>query len=469
MTSRATTFGFLIVAACGAKQSSSSSSDACPSAIHDAVTRAYPHGQQHGCKLEREDGHDQYEVKLVQADGSQAEVELALDGTITQLEERIAIAALPAEVTHAFSEKYPGVTPARAERITQPGKPMQFELAVGDREEVTFTATGDLVEVEGAAGYTKSVIALPGGGSDGVMMDYLLFNPRTNTVWVPAGNTAGVDVIDTKTHAIVRVEGFATKEMVRHGKKRTVGPSSATLGEVGTVYVGNRGDSSVCAVDERTLTKRTCGTLDAMPDGIEYVAPTHEVWVTTPRDKSVRILDATTLAQKARLAFDGEPEGFAVDATRGWFYTNLEDKDVTLAISLASHETVATWHPSCGEDGPHGLRLAEAEGRLLVACGAEVHALDVTHGGAVVGKLAVGDGVDDLDLDAASHTVYAAGGKAASLSVISLRPDGSLVLVVQTPTGEGARNGVVAANGEVYLSHAKGSELVVLTPEKKED
>ena len=466
MSTRFSRLGFVVLAACGGKQSPSSS-DACPVAIHDAVTSAYPHAQQLGCKPEREDGHDQYEVKLVQADGSSAEVELAPDGTITQLEERIAITVLPAEVTRAFAAKYPGTTPTRAERITQPGKPMQFELAVGLHEEVTFTAAGELVEVEGAAGYTRSLIALPGGGSDGVMMDYLLFNPRTNTVWVPAGNTAAVDVIDAKTHAIARVEGFATKEMERKGTKRTVGPSSATLGDVGTVYVGNRGDFSVCAVDEHALTKRTCGTLDSMPDGIAYVAPTHEVWVTTPRDKSIRILDATTLAQKARLPFDGEPEGFAVDATRGWFYTNLEDKDLTLAISLASHETVATWHPSCGEDGPHGLRLAETEGRLLVACSAEVHALDVTHQGAVVGRLAVGDGVDDLDLDAAARTVYAGGSKAASLAVISLLPDGSLVMKVQTPTAEGARNGVVAANGEVYLSHAKGSELVVLIPEKK--
>jgi hypothetical protein len=50
---------------------------------------------------------------------------------------------------------------------------------------------------------------------------------------------------------------------------------------------------------------------------------------------------------------------------------------------------------------------------------------------------------------------------------MSLLPDGSLVMKVQTPTAEGARNGVVAANGEVFLSHAKGSELVVLIPEKK--
>ena len=123
-----------------------------------------------------------------------------------------------------------------------------------------------------------------------------------------------------------------------------------------------------------------------MPDGIAYVSTTDEVWVTTPRDKSIRILDGKTLAQKARLPFDGEPEGFAVDTQRHRFYTNLEDKDVTLAIDLASHQTVATWHPNCGEDGPHGLRLAESDGLLFVACSDKAETMDVAHDGAVVGR-----------------------------------------------------------------------------------
>jgi len=305
-----------------------------------------------------------------------------------------------------------------------------------------------------------STIALPGGTADGVAMDYLLFDPRTHAVWVPAGNTGSVDVIDTATAKVTRIEGFATQELERRGTKRTVGPSSATLGDTGTVYVGNRGDFSICAVDERALTKRTCGKLDAMPDGIAFVATTHEVWVTTPRDKSIRILDATTLAQKARLPFEGEPEGFAVDNAHGRFYTNLEDKDQTLAIALDTHAVAATWQPKCGEDGPHGLWFVDGEDRLLVACSAELRAIDTTTG-TVVGTLAVDDGVDDLDYDAATHTVYAGGAKAGALAIATLAPTGALTLRAHVPTRPGARNGVVA-DGKVYLAHGKGSELVVV-------
>jgi len=51
-----------------------------------------------------------------------------------------------------------------------------------------------------------------------------------------------------------------------------------------------------------------------------------EVWVTTPDDKSIHVLDGKTLEQKAKLDFEGNPEGFAVDAMHGRFYTNLETR-----------------------------------------------------------------------------------------------------------------------------------------------
>ena len=311
-----------------------------------------------------------------------------------------------------------------------------------------------------------TMLPLPGAGADGIFMDYLLYDPRTNAVWVPAGNTAAVDVIDVATGKLSQVTGFATKEVERRGKKRVVGPSSATLGARGTVYVGNRGDSSVCAVDEVSLQKGTCGTLDAMPDGIAYVEKTNEVWVTTPRDKSIRVLDGATLAQKARIAFEGEPEGFAPDSARGRFYTNLEDKDVTLAIDLATHATVATWKTGCGEEGPHGLRLAGPEGWLFVACSARVLSLDVAHDGAQLGSLDTGDGVDDFDYAPALHVVYAGAGRAGKLTIAGLTEHGGFASSASVATKQGARNGVVTSDGRVYLADSRGSQLVVVTPHR---
>src|SRR2546423_1991165 len=201
--------------------------------------------------------------------------------------------------------------------------------------------------VAGCAAAAPSVrgIALPEAPAGGVFMDYLAYDRAHHRVWVPAGNTGKVDVVEVPGGAVAHVDGFATKEMERHGKKRIVGPSSATVGD-GVVYVGNRGDSTVCAVDAASLKRGACVTLDSMPDGIAWVAATKEVWVTTPRDKSINIVDASTpgtLTVKQKISFEGEPEGYAVDDARGIFYTNLEDKDRTLSIDLKTKQVTKTW------------------------------------------------------------------------------------------------------------------------------
>jgi DNA-binding beta-propeller fold protein YncE len=315
--------------------------------------------------------------------------------------------------------------------------------------------------------YTVRTVPLPGGSDQGISMDYVAFDARTGFVWVPAGNTGAVDVIDTgHGDKVTQVPGFPTAEVPSRAGKRVVGPSSAAVGD-GIVYIGNRGDSTVCAVDERSLARVACGHLDSMPDGLAYVALTKEVWVTTPRDNSVRVLDASTLAQKARLAFDGQPEGFAVDAVRGRFYTNLEDKDRTLAIDLRTHETVATWNPACGEDGPKGLRVDEKAGFLFVACDAAAKALDVGHGGAVLSSIETGAGVDDMDYAPGTHLLYVAAAKAAQLTVARVDDAGRLSVVSRVATRPGARNGVVGKDGRVYLAHgsfSKLNELVVVEP-----
>lgn len=311
--------------------------------------------------------------------------------------------------------------------------------------------------------FAASSLALP-GAAPYVLMDYIVFNPRTQTVWVPAGNTAAIDVVDIATHRVAHVTGFATREVERNGQKRTVGPSSAAIGAPGTVYVGNRGDNSVCAVDEAKLALGACGKLDSSPDGLIYVARTHEVWVTTPRDNSIRILDGTTLAQKARVQLDGQPEGFAVDATRNRFYTNLEDKDQSLAIDLTSHAVVATWKTACGEGGPHGIRLAEPEGFLLLACPAKLEVLDVGGGGAILGTADTGEGVDDIDYVPASHLIYVGAGRAGKLTIVWLDAKGALTPIAVVPTQQGARNPAAASDGSIYLQNAQAGELVVVSP-----
>ena len=157
-------------------------------------------------------------------------------------------------------------------------------------------------------------------------------------------------------------------------------------------------------------------TLDAMPDGLQYVASTKELWATTPRDRSIRVLDVSAPGApvaKSTITFEGEPEGFAVDNTRGVFFTNLEDKDKTLVVDIKSHAILKTWNPACGEEGPKGLIFDADTNHLIVVCPERIETLDVAADGKVLGQLAVGDGLDAIDYVPARHQIFAAAARAS--------------------------------------------------------
>jgi DNA-binding beta-propeller fold protein YncE len=317
--------------------------------------------------------------------------------------------------------------------------------------------------------YTTHTLALPSHSQENVTMDYITYDPMTGYVWVPAINIGSVFVIDTRNENVREISGFATKEIEMRGGKGVQGPSGVFVGN-GVVYIGDRADRSICAVDEKTLARKNCGHIDSTPDGVVYVASTNEVWVTSPGDDSVRILDSHSLQQTAKLTFDGRPEGYAVDAKRGRLYMNYEDKDLTTAIDLKTRKTVATWQASCGPDGPHGLQIDQNTGYLFVACSTRTEVLNAGGNGEQLSSIDTGDGVDDLNYSPATHMLYVGAAKDARLTVARVDGAGKLSVVAVVPTHEGERNGVVTKNGTVYMAHARPgnfTDMVVAVPDKK--
>jgi DNA-binding beta-propeller fold protein YncE len=275
-----------------------------------------------------------------------------------------------------------------------------------------------------------------------------------------------VDVIDTKTQELHAIEKFPTKEVERQGRKRTVGPSSATVGN-GFVYVGSRADSSVCAVDASTLERGGCVTIPASPDGVAYVASRREVWVTTPRTKSIYILDVSTPAAPklgGHFVLQGDPEGYAVDDSHGAFYTNLEDKDRTLRIDIKTHKVMSTWLPACGTEGPRGLAIEPAGQLLLVACTDHVEVMDAGRDGKILSKRNTGEGVDNIDYLASTRSLYVAAGRAATLTILHLDEEGALAQTAARETAKGARNAVVTDDGIAYLADGPEGKVLVVKP-----
>jgi hypothetical protein len=119
-----------------------------PGVVKNAIDKAFPRATVGTCKAEREHGHDQFEVKLTKADGGKAEVDVADDGKIIQVEEAIAVDQLPAAVTKAVATRYPKAKVNRAEKQTPASGPVSYEVALSTGKEATFTADGTFVEEE---------------------------------------------------------------------------------------------------------------------------------------------------------------------------------------------------------------------------------------------------------------------------------------------------------------------------------
>jgi DNA-binding beta-propeller fold protein YncE len=116
--------------------------------------------------------------------------------------------------------------------------------------------------------YELTPISLPGAAGI-VALDYFAYDRSSGKLWVPASNTGNVDVIDANSDAVSQISGFKTGEVELRGRKVPLGPTAVSVGD-GVVYVGNRGDSSLCVIEAQSLKRgeppgcsgggRSCGS-----------------------------------------------------------------------------------------------------------------------------------------------------------------------------------------------------------------
>jgi DNA-binding beta-propeller fold protein YncE len=321
--------------------------------------------------------------------------------------------------------------------------------------------------------YELKPINLP-GAAGAVALDYFAYDRDKGKVWVPASNTGSVDVINDATDAVSQITGFKTGEIERRGRKIMVGPTAASIGE-GVVYIGNRGDKTLCVIDAKTLARGECVPVSTdhavTPDGVVYVAATRELWVTlrvktgdSAPAKCLQIFDVSDPHHpkpKTKIPLENLAEGYAVDNQRGLFYTNIEEAGKTVAINARSHKVVAGWNP--GSSDLQGLALDSARRFLFVACGDHVVSLDVGHDGKITDSITTGPGLDNIDYSGDAKLLYAAASQAATLTIAEVGDDGKFHLKATIPTVKGAR-GVVAASGDTaYLIDPVEGRMLKLT------
>jgi hypothetical protein len=309
---------------------------------------------------------------------------------------------------------------------------------------------------------TAKSFPLP-GATGPISTDYIVCDRPAGRVWVPVGDTGSADVFDVASNAFTRVDGFATGEREVRGKTRKMGPSAVTIGE-GFAFIGDRATAEVCAVDLKTLEKKGCLKLPVPTDGVSWVASMKEIWVTTPKDNSLTVLDASkpdALAAKLTIKTEGEVEGYAVDGAHGLFFTNLEDKNKTLVVDVKTHTVRSTWASGCSEAGPRGVAVDPARGFVFVACTDSLRVLDAAHDGALLSTVDTGAGVDNIELDEATKLLYVAAGKSQRLTIVKVDDKGGTSIVATGATAEGARNPTVDARGNTYIVDPTNARLLV--------
>ena len=314
-----------------------------------------------------------------------------------------------------------------------------------------------------ASSYDLKPIALP-SANGAVALDYFAYDPVTGKVWVPASNLGSVVVIDEKTDAVSQVAGFKTGEIERRGRKVTLGPTAASIG-AGVVYIGNRGDATLCWIDESSLNRGECVPVSTdhsiTPDGVLYVAATKEVWITArpvsssnaEAAKALQVFDASDprhLKWKTKIPLENLAEGYAVDNERGLFFTNVEETGTTVAIDVQKHKIVSKYHP--GSSDLQGLGLDNTRRFLFVACGDHVVSIDAGHGGKVIDSITTGPGLDNIDYSPDAKLLYAAASQAASLTVAEVDDHGKFHLRATVPTVNSAR---MAANVVIEIARIR--------------
>src|SRR5437899_4759618 len=72
-------------------------------------------------------------------------------------------------------------------------------------------------DARAASNYAVRTLPLPDNGTGDVSMDYIAFDPATNSLWVPGGNTGAVDVIDVATGTVRQIPNLPTSQVQARG------------------------------------------------------------------------------------------------------------------------------------------------------------------------------------------------------------------------------------------------------------
>jgi hypothetical protein len=118
-----------------------------PAAVTAAFHKSYPNATIKGASKEAENGKTIYEVESV--DGKiNRDLLYNEDGTCVEIEETVAMKALPSEVADALKKNFPKGKVLKSEKLTK-GETIQYEMVIKsgkEQHEVVFDPKGAVVK-----------------------------------------------------------------------------------------------------------------------------------------------------------------------------------------------------------------------------------------------------------------------------------------------------------------------------------
>ncbi len=273
--------------------------------------------------------------------------------------------------------------------------------------------------------------------------DYLNFDAGSRRLFI-ARRDAGIWAYSPDTGSMTMVKQSENTNGV------------ALAPDLGRGYTTNR-DGSTTIFDLKSLAPIARMKVAEDNDANIYDAATRQVVFVNGDSNSVTLLRTQDNKVAGKVVLDSEkPEFPAVDGT-GTLFVALQDKNVIGVIDLHKQTMTARW-PTTGCTLPTATRMIPGQKRLLVGCRGDKPVLLVmdTTDGHVVSTLPIGHGVDAVQYDPGTGSIFASAGVDSSVTVIHAGAADSYRVVDTVGTRPMARTMAIdPKTGALYLVTAE--------------
>jgi len=272
----------------------------------------------------------------------------------------------------------------------------------------------------------------PDGGWDLLSVDpqaqrlYLAHGDTVTAVDLPTGNVAARLTPASRAHAALAIPG--TPEFL------------LTNGGIDTAEI----------IDGNNGAPRATIPTGKKPDAATWDPATRTLWVMTPGDGAITVIDPVSAKVIATVSVGGSLELGAADG-RGKLYVNVEDRNDVAVIDTRTRNLLRR-EPLPGCDGPTGIAYDPATRQTVSACANGV-AVVLSASGNPVASLPIGKRPDGAAFDERRHVALIPSGAEGTLSVIELSPKPRVIETVVT--AKSARTiALDPSTGRAYLPAA---------------